>query len=102
MRSIRATCRFTAFLALTFGVYATWFSGSFFIPNEQYWRQLLFRIWSRGFAWIAGMKIEVMGPIPKPPFFLVSNHLGYMDIPAIRSVVDGVFVAKSEIRGWFM
>ena len=100
MRSIRAAYRFTAFLVLTFGVYITWFVGSFFVPNKQYWRQLLFRFWARGFARIAGMKIEVIGPVPKPPFFLVSNHLGYVDIPAIRAVVDGIFVAKAEIRNW--
>jgi 1-acyl-sn-glycerol-3-phosphate acyltransferase len=102
MRYIRAACRFAAFISLTFLVYSTWFVGSFFVPNKQYWRQLAFRVWSHGFAWIAGMKIQVIGPVPKPPFFLVSNHLGYMDIPAIRAVVDGVYVAKAEIRDWFI
>jgi 1-acyl-sn-glycerol-3-phosphate acyltransferase len=100
MRYIRAALRLIAFLVLAIGVYVTWFVGSFFIPNKQYWRQICFRFWARNFARIAGMKIEVMGPAPKPPFFLVSNHLGYMDIPAIRSLVDGVFVAKGEIHGW--
>ena len=102
MRYIRAACRFTAFIALTFLVYSTWFVGSFFIPNQLYWRQVSFRTWARAFARLAGMKIEVIGPVPKPPFFLVSNHLGYMDIPAIRAVADGVFVAKAEIRDWFI
>ena len=100
MRYIRAVVRFTAFISLTFLVYSTWFVGSFFIPNKQYWRQICFRTWARRFASIAGMKIEVIGPVPKPPFFLVSNHLGYMDIPAIRAVADGVYVAKAEIRKW--
>jgi 1-acyl-sn-glycerol-3-phosphate acyltransferase len=48
------------------------------------------------------MKVEVIGPVPHAPFFLVCNHLSYMDIPAIRAVVDGVFVAKADIRGWFV
>ena len=102
MRYIRAAFRLTAFIILTFTVYFSWFAGSFFIPNKQYWRVICFRIWSRLFARIAGMKIEVIGPVPKAPFFLVSNHLGYMDIPAIRAVVEGVFVAKAEIREWFI
>jgi 1-acyl-sn-glycerol-3-phosphate acyltransferase len=102
MRYIRAAIRLVAFIILTFLVYLVWFVGSFFIPNKQYWRQVCFRVWSRAFARIAGMKIEVIGPIPKPPFFLVCNHLGYMDIPALRAVADGVFVAKAEIRDWFI
>jgi 1-acyl-sn-glycerol-3-phosphate acyltransferase len=100
MRYIRSLFRFVSFLVLSFGLYFLWFISSFFIPNKLYWRQLCFQGWARGFARIAGMKIEVIGPVPKPPFFLVCNHLSYMDIPAIRSVVEGVFVAKADIREW--
>lgn len=48
------------------------------------------------------MKIEVVGEPPKPPFFLVCNHLSYTDVPALRAVVEGVFVAKGEIEHWFL
>jgi 1-acyl-sn-glycerol-3-phosphate acyltransferase len=100
MRYIRSAIRFPLFLFLTFGTYTCWFISSFFIPNQQYWRQVAFRIWARGFARLAGMTVEVIGPIPKPPFFLVANHLSYVDVPAIRAVVEGVFVAKADIRSW--
>jgi 1-acyl-sn-glycerol-3-phosphate acyltransferase len=33
---------------------------------------------------------------------LVTNHLGYADIAALRIVVKGVFVAKSDIQEWFL
>ena len=102
MRYIRTAIRFPLFLLLTFGVYFAWFISSFFIPNKLYWRQLCFRLWAHGFARIAGMSVEVIGPVPRPPFFLVTNHLSYVDIPAIRAVVNGVFVAKAEIREWFV
>jgi len=102
MRYIRSAIRFPAFLIFTFGTYFAWFISSFFIPNKQYWRQLAFGVWARGFARIARMRVEIIGPVPHAPFFLVCNHLSYMDVPAIRSVVDGVFVAKGEIRGWFV
>ncbi|MCA1609164.1 MAG: 1-acyl-sn-glycerol-3-phosphate acyltransferase, partial [Acidobacteria bacterium] len=49
---------------------------------------------------IARMHIEVIGEPPSPPFFLVSNHLSYVDIMALRAVVNGVFVAKREIDDW--
>lgn len=46
------------------------------------------------------MKIEVSGEPPPAPFFLVSNHLGYLDAAAYRAVVKCVFFAKSEVADW--
>lgn len=102
MRYIRAALKMIAFFGMTFSCYGVWFAGKAFIPNKQFWRQLLFRNWARAFVRIAGMKVEVIGERPRPPFFLVSNHLSYMDIPALRSVVESVFVAKADIAGWFL
>ncbi|RMF98725.1 MAG: 1-acyl-sn-glycerol-3-phosphate acyltransferase, partial [Acidobacteria bacterium] len=102
MKYILASIRFILLLLTTFSIYFAWWIISFIIPNKSLWRQVCFRFWALLFSRIIGMKIEVIGSPPKPPFFLVSNHLSYVDIPLIRSVVDGVFVAKSEIREWFL
>ncbi len=101
MTKIRSILRFLALLFATFGIYGLWFVMRFFIPNKIYWRQYVFGLWSRAFVRIAGTKIEIIGTPPKPPFFLVSNHVSYFDIPVIRAAVPGVFVAKKEISGWF-
>src|SRR5260221_1386363 len=102
MKYIRSAFRFFLFFNATFGLYFFWYISRIFIPNKLYWRQTIFGLWTRSFVAISGMKIEVIGTPPKPPFFLVTNHMGYTDIAAIRSVVTGVFVAKSDIEKWFI
>lgn len=102
MKTIQASLRFAAFVAATFLVYGLWWIVSWVVPNKVLWRQVVFHWWSRSFATLARMEIEIIGDRPKPPFFLVSNHLSYVDIPALRLAANGIFVAKSEIRDWFL
>jgi len=100
MKHLRATIRFPLFILATFGLYGLWFIFSFFIPNKTYWRQLAFEYWTKSFVIISGMEIEVIGEPPTPPFFLVTNHLSYVDVAALRATVKGIFVAKVEVREW--
>lgn len=102
MRTIRAAFRIVLFVFGTLAIYYFWFFTHIFVPNKIYWRQITFAAWTRSFVWISNMKIEVIGTPPKPPFFLVTNHLSYTDIGALRAVVKGVFVAKAEVETWFL
>jgi 1-acyl-sn-glycerol-3-phosphate acyltransferase len=102
MNFLRALIRFPLFIVVTLFLYFVWFVFSFLIPNKVYWRQLAFEMWTKSFVWLAGMKIEVIGEPPQPPFFLVTNHLSYVDIAVLRAIVKGVFVAKAEIKNWFL
>ena len=102
MRYFRSIFRLISFFVLTFGIYGVWFIGDFFIPNKQFWRQIIFRLWAKGFVKLLGVKIHVSGRLPRPPFFLVSNHLSYVDIPLLRSILENVFVTKGEIQSWFL
>jgi 1-acyl-sn-glycerol-3-phosphate acyltransferase len=102
MKYLRSTFRLILFFALTFGIYGVWFIGDFVIPNKLFWRQLIFRLWAKGFIKLCGAKIHVSGRPPRPPFFLVSNHLSYVDIPLLRSILENVFVTKGEIQSWVL
>ncbi len=102
MKYLLASIRFAVFIFVTLFLYSVWFIGSFVIPNKPFWRQILFRLWAISFIKIAGVEVEVIGTPPRPPFFLVCNHLGYVDIPLLRAIVDAVFVGKKEIKDWFL
>lgn len=48
-----------------------------------------------------GIKVNVVGEIAKgKPTLLVSNHISWMDIPAIGAVLPISFVAKAEVGRW--
>lgn len=100
MKHLRAVFRFALLFIATFGIYGVWLALSFFIPNKVYWRQVILGWWASSFVRIAGCEIEIIGTPPTAPFFLVANHLGYFDIPVVRTAVKGVFVAKHDIETW--
>ncbi|MEQ1762031.1 MAG: lysophospholipid acyltransferase family protein [Pyrinomonadaceae bacterium] len=100
MRHLRAVFRFVLLFVATFGIYGLWLALTLFIPNKVYWRQLILGLWAASFVRIAKCEIEIIGTPPKAPFFLVANHLGYFDIPVVRTAVKGVFVAKHDIGEW--
>lgn len=64
------------------------------------WRTGIFHVWCGCIARLLGMRIEVEGPLPRPPFFLVSNHLGYVDVVLMASQLRCVFVSRADVRDW--
>jgi 1-acyl-sn-glycerol-3-phosphate acyltransferase len=104
MKQFRLTFRILAVSLTTGGFYLLWLSGLLFVfafAQASYsWRNWIFRHWAKVIAVALNMKITVEGIPPKAPFFLVSNHLSYVDIIAFASQLDCVFVSKSEVRNW--
>ncbi len=66
-------------------------------------RRFLVRTWAIGAAAIIRMRVEISGTPPKPPYYLVTNHLSYLDIVLLSRTVGCVFVSRSDVRVlWFL
>ncbi len=52
-------------------------------------------------ARLTGLRVRAKGLRPAGPGTLyVANHASYLDIPVLASLIDGQFVAKTEVKGW--
>ena len=67
---------------------------------ETRYRGAVVRLWARVVWAIMGMRVTVRGGPPKPPFFLVSNHVSHVDIYLMAGLLGCTFVAKSEVKTW--
>jgi len=58
-------------------------------------------IWHKGVCLIFRLKVKVEGqPERKRQTMYVSNHLSYLDIPVIGTVLKASFVAKKDVAKW--
>jgi len=55
--------------------------------------------WGRGVCRILGIRFSVEGTPPSGTL-LVSNHLGYLDIPVLATHVRTLFLSKAEVANW--
>lgn len=59
--------------------------------------------WARTMLKITDVRVMVSGaPVLTEPCLFVSNHMGYLDIPVLKGLLDASFIAKSEVRRWFI
>ena len=103
-RTLRATARLAALCATMAALYAVWAAGSALLcasgRARMRWRGLIFRTLARAVAILMGMRLDIRGAAPRPPFLLVVNHLGYVEVVALAARCECVFVAKREVAGW--
>lgn len=56
--------------------------------------------WGRRVLAVLGVRVVLEGTPPPPGAVIVSNHLSYLDIPVLASLLPVVFVSKAEVRRW--
>lgn len=59
------------------------------------------RVWHRVCLKILGIRVSVRGgPISHGPGLVVANHVSYLDILVLGSLVRGSFISKADVRDW--
>lgn len=104
MKTIYAYIKVCAVVAVTLGVYSVFITGygvlRLFNKPVDHWRNNCLTTWGKLAAKSLSIQIKVEGETPEPPFFLVCNHLSYVDIIVLFSQLETTFVAKAEVAKW--
>lgn len=64
---------------------------------------ILTRVWANLNTWVLGIKVNLVnGDFVEPGqnYFIIGNHLSYLDIILVGCKKPGVFVGKKEVRSW--
>ncbi|HAN81021.1 MAG: 1-acyl-sn-glycerol-3-phosphate acyltransferase [Gammaproteobacteria bacterium] len=56
--------------------------------------------WSARMLAILGVESELVTDLPTKPSLIVANHLSWLDILVLGSLIPVRFLSKDEIRGW--
>ena len=67
------------------------------LTQEQH---LIIQNWLHSSAEIIGIDIQVHGKLAPSPAFIVANHISWLDILIISSVLPVSFLSKIEIKSW--
>ena len=52
-------------------------------------------------VWLTGLRVTCRGrPCTEGAVLYAPNHVSYLDIPVLGSLVDASFVSKAEVKGW--
>lgn len=101
---LRAWCRAVCLLAVTGAMVAAWLVGALpLLPSRaarSRWRRVCMRGWCRGVLWALGVRLAVRGAAPTSARFLVCNHLSYLDVVALGSVLPVAFVSRADVANW--
>lgn len=77
-----------------------WMARVAFIDRPPEERDEVVRRWSGKMLQALGVKLVVQGEVPQGGKLVVSNHVSWLDIVAINSVLPSRFVSKAEVARW--
>jgi 1-acyl-sn-glycerol-3-phosphate acyltransferase len=104
MKSLRVVIRIPILILATAVLYLIWLTGRYatapFKKVRRRWRKIMLSAWGRSVAAIIGMRIITVGEPPLAPFFLVSNHLSYVDIITYAACLGCIFISRGDIADW--
>ena len=66
--------------------------------TEREWETV--RRWFRKAMRIVGVDIHVHGQVPDGPVLFVANHVSWLDIGVLDTIIDAGFIGKDELRRW--
>jgi len=70
-------------------------------PLSQRAVRVLSLAWFKGVCRICNLSVQVHGePVDDASVLFVGNHVSYLDIPVLGTVMNARFVAKQEVAGW--
>jgi len=81
------------------GIVEFLFCCAFTRKNSRIKRAVWLQRQARGALKMFRLRPQVEGPVPTRGL-LISNHLSYLDILVLSSIVPSVFVSKSEVKSW--
>lgn len=104
MRHFRALSRLVLIFLITGILYAFWIFGvilNFGSPRRRFaLRRAIIQTWARMVTVVIGMRVKTIGSPPRPPFFLVANHLSYIDVLLFMTTVRGALISRADVRHW--
>jgi lyso-ornithine lipid O-acyltransferase len=97
MRQLRASFIVFGFLGLTLPLMLVQF---ILVSFRLRAAKLLPYYYHRVLCRLLGVTVTIEGMKPIAPALLVSNHVSWIDIPILSSVLPLSFIAKHEVGGW--
>ncbi len=92
--TLRAIVRIIALAGVTLILHPVYFFAGSRRPK-------VVQAWHRAACRIAGIRASLIGaPVREESTLVASNHISYLDIPALASRLDAIFVAKADVSNW--
>ena len=91
-----STVLFLVTWAIAHAIARPWYRGQ----RIETWRRRVLGGGCRGVLRLLNVHVRIEGPVPGRAGVLVTNHLGYVDVLVLGSVLPAVFVSRADVADW--